>query len=121
MAESAIDPASINTDRLFFALSDRTRRHLLGQLALRPMTVSELARAAEISLAAAVQHLEILEETRLAATEKVGRVRTCRIDRRGFDALERWIRNHHTLWEMRLDTLGEMLGSAGKDSSTTDD
>ncbi len=100
---------AINTDRLFFALGDKTRRHLLGQLALRPMTVTELARAAEISLAAAVQHLEILEEVSLAATEKVGRVRTCRIENRGFDALEQWIRNHRTLWETRLDILSEML------------
>lgn len=109
-----------DTDRLFFALSDRTRRLLLGQLALRPMTVSELARATGISLAAAVQHLEILEETGLAATEKVGRVRTCRIDQRGFDTLERWIRNHRTLWELRLDSLSEMLGSAAEGASSTD-
>jgi DNA-binding transcriptional ArsR family regulator len=109
----------IDTDRLFFALSDRTRRLLLGQLALRPMTVSELARAAEISLAAAVQHLEILEETGLVATEKVGRVRTCQIDRRGFNALEVWIRNHRTLWELRLDGLTEMMRSVKKDASST--
>ena len=113
--------ATIDTDRLFFALGDRTRRLLLGQLALRPMTVSELARAAEISVAAAVQHLEILEETGLAATEKVGRVRTCRIDRRGFDALEQWIRNHRSLWDLRLDRLGEMLENAGMDTSSVDD
>jgi DNA-binding transcriptional ArsR family regulator len=111
---------AIDTDRLFFALSDRTRRLLLGQLALRPMTVSELARAAGISLAAAVQHLEILEETGLVATEKVGRVRTCRTERRGFDALERWIRSHRTLWETRLETLSEMLGDAGKDTFPID-
>ncbi|WP_058185480.1 ArsR/SmtB family transcription factor [Terracidiphilus gabretensis] len=115
MAETPID-----TDRLFFALSDKTRRLLLGQLALRPMTVTELARAADISVAAAVQHLDILQETGLAATEKVGRVRTCQIDRRGFDALERWIRNHHTLWELRLDSLSEMLGNTGKDAPSTD-
>ena len=110
----------IDTDRLFFALSDRTRRLLLGQLALRPMTVSELARAVGISLAAAVQHLEILEETGLAATEKVGRVRTCRIDQRGFDALDRWIRNHRTLWKLRLDSLSEMFGSAAEGAPSTD-
>ena len=104
-----VNPASVNPDRLFFALSDRTRRLLLSQLALRPMTVSELARAAEISLAAVVQHLEILEETGLAATEKSGRVRTCRIDRRGFDVLEQWIRSHRTLWERQMDRLGNLL------------
>jgi DNA-binding transcriptional ArsR family regulator len=85
------------------------------------MTVSELARAAGISLAAAVQHLEILEETGLAATEKVGRVRTCRIDQRGFDRLDRWIRNHRTLWELRLDSLSEMLGSEAEGASSSTD
>ena len=113
------DP-STDTDRLFFALSDKTRRLLLGQLALRPMSVSELARIAEVSVAAVVQHLEILEETGLAATEKVGRVRTCRLDHRGFDALERWIRSHRTLWELNLDRLGEVLGSTSKDPTRTD-
>jgi DNA-binding transcriptional ArsR family regulator len=107
---------AIDTDRLFFALSDRTRRLLLGQLALRPMSISELARIAEISLAAVVQHMEILEETGLAATEKVGRVRTCRIDNRGFDALEKWIRSHRTLWELRLDFLGDVLRNPAKDT-----
>jgi DNA-binding transcriptional ArsR family regulator len=112
MTGKAPNPGSPNIDRLFFALSDPTRRLLLGQLALRPMTVSELARAAEISLAATIQHLEILEETGLAATEKLGRVRTCRIDRRGFDELEQWIRNHRTLWEVRLDLLSDLLGNS---------
>lgn len=111
MTGKPIDSKPSNIDRLFFAVSDRTRRLILGQLALRPMTVSELARAAEISLAAAVQHLEILEETGLAATEKLGRVRTCRIDRRGFDELERWIHNHRALWEVRLDLLSDLLGN----------
>jgi DNA-binding transcriptional ArsR family regulator len=114
MAEAAID-----TDRLFFALSDKTRRQLLAQLALGPRTVSDLARALGISVAATMQHLAILEETRLAATEKSGRVRTCRIDSRGFNALESWTRSHRTLWEMRVDRLGEMLGNIGQGGSTT--
>jgi DNA-binding transcriptional ArsR family regulator len=114
MPGKPIDTKPPNIDRLFFALSDPTRRLLLGQLALRPMTVSELARVAEISLAATVQHLDILEETGLAATEKLGRVRTCRINRRGFDELEQWIRNHRAIWEVRLDLLSDLLGGGAK-------
>ena len=116
MAEAPID-----TDRLFFALSDKTRRHLLAQLALGPKTVSDLARALGISVAATMQHLAILEEAGLAATEKNGRVRTCRIDSRGFNALESWTRSHRMLWEMRVDRLSEMLGNMGKDDSGSDD
>jgi hypothetical protein len=55
------------------------------------------------------QHLQILEEARLARTEKVGRVRTCCIETAGFRALEQWVRNHRTTWEKKLDRLGALL------------
>jgi DNA-binding transcriptional ArsR family regulator len=71
--------------------------------------VSALAEPLGITLTAVMQHLQILEVCELAATEKLGRVRTCRIDPAGFDALERWIRNHRTAWEKKLDRLGAML------------
>lgn len=110
----------VDTDRLFFALSDKTRRHLLAHMALGPRTVSELAGALEISVPAAMQHLAILEEAGLAATEKSGRVRTCRIDPRGFNALETWTRSHRMLWEQRLDRLSEFFGNIGNDTSGAD-
>jgi hypothetical protein len=53
--------------------------------------------------------LQILEEVRLAHTEKLGRVRTCRIEPAGFRALEQWIRDHRTAWERKLDRLGSLL------------
>jgi DNA-binding transcriptional ArsR family regulator len=56
-----------------------------------------------------VQHLQVLEECRLVQTEKVGRVRTCRIEREGFTVLERWINYHRAMWERRLDRLGQLL------------
>jgi DNA-binding transcriptional ArsR family regulator len=55
------------------------------------------------------QHLQVLEEVRLVHTEKLGRVRTCRIEPAGFDALEEWVRAHRTIWERKLDRLGEFL------------
>jgi DNA-binding transcriptional ArsR family regulator len=99
----------IDIDRLFHALGDPTRRAMLDRLSERPQSVSALAGPLGISLTAVAQHLQILEECGLAHTEKLGRVRTCRIESAGFDALEQWVRDHRTVWERRLDRLGALL------------
>ena len=99
----------IDIDRLFHALGDRTRRAILDRLSDGPMSVSRLAKPLGITLTAVAQHLQILEACRLVHTEKLGRVRTCRIEPAGFSALEQWIRDHRTAWERRLDRLGELL------------
>jgi DNA-binding transcriptional ArsR family regulator len=99
----------INIDRLFHALGDPTRRAMLDRLSQGPVSVSALAGPLGITLTAVAQHLQILEECGLAHTEKVGRVRTCRIESAGFNALEQWIRNHRTEWERRLERLGALL------------
>jgi len=99
----------IDIDRLFHALGDPTRRAMLDRLSQGPLSVSALAEPLGITLTAVAQHLRILEECGLAITEKLGRVRTCRIEPAGFDALEQWIRNHRTSWERRLDRLGALL------------
>jgi DNA-binding transcriptional ArsR family regulator len=101
--------SQINIDRLFHALGDPTRRAMLDRLSQGPVSVSALAGPLGITLTAVVQHLQILEECGLARTEKLGRVRTCRIESSGFDALEQWIRSHRTVWERRLDRLGDLL------------
>ena len=62
-----------------------------------------------MTLTAVAQHLQILEEVGLVHTEKLGRVRTCRIETAGFHALEGWIRDHRTAWDGKLDRLGEFL------------
>ncbi|UWZ82738.1 ArsR/SmtB family transcription factor [Occallatibacter riparius] len=100
---------SINIDRLFHALGDPTRRAILDRLRERPLSVSRLAEPLGITLTAVMQHLQILEECGLAHTEKVGRVRTCRIGTAGFDALEKWVKEHRTAWDQQLDRLGELL------------
>ena len=96
-------------DRLFHALGDATRRAILDRLSRAPTSVTRLAEPLGITLTAIGQHLQILEECRLARTEKIGRVRTCRIEPAGFSLLEQWIKDHRSLWEIRLDRLGEML------------
>jgi len=63
-------------------------------------------------LSAVVQHLQVLEESGLVHTEKVGRVRTCRIETAGFSVLEQWIDDHRSMWERRLDRLGDLLAES---------
>ena len=96
-------------DRIFHALSDPTRRAMLEKLSENPLSVSNLAEPHNMTLAAVVQHLQVLEESGLVATEKVGRVRTCRIEPDGFRPVEQWIDRRKTTWERRLDRLGDLL------------
>jgi DNA-binding transcriptional ArsR family regulator len=100
---------SDNIHRIFHALGDPTRRALVERLSEAPVTVSQLAEPLAITLAAVVQHLQILEESGLVRTEKIGRVRTCRIEPKGFSVMEQWIRDRRTTWERRFDRLGEFL------------
>ena len=100
----------MSADRIFHALGDPTRRAIVDRLSEGPSSVSHLAAPLGITLTAVVQHLQILEEAGLVHTEKVGRVRTCRIEPTGLDTLEAWIREHRSTWERRLDRLGDLLG-----------
>ena len=103
-------------DRLFHALGDPTRRAILDLLSRGPISVTRLAEPLGITLTAVGQHLQILEESELVRTEKLGRVRTCRIEPTGFNRLETWIKDHRTHWELSLDRLGELLADEDKDS-----
>lgn len=101
--------ASIDIDRVLHALGDPTRRAIVEKLSAGPCSVSRLAEPLGITLTAVSQHLQVLAASGLAHTEKVGRVRTCRLETAGFAVLERWIRERRSLWEQRLDRLGELL------------
>jgi DNA-binding transcriptional ArsR family regulator len=96
-------------DQVFNALGDPTRRKLVEQLSRGPASVSTLARPLGISLAAVVQHLQVLECSGLVRTEKVGRVRTCQIEPAALDVAAAWISERRSLWERRLDRLGAIL------------
>ena len=102
----------VNIDRLFHALGDPTRRAILDKLSDGPLSFSRLATPLDITLTAVVQHLQVLEESGLVHTEKVGRVRTCRIETAGFSVLEQWIGDHRSMWERRLDRLGDLLAES---------
>jgi DNA-binding transcriptional ArsR family regulator len=102
----------VNIDRVFHALGDPTRRAILDRLSEGPLSVSRLATPLDITLTAVAQHLQVLEESGLVHTEKLGRVRTCRIETAGFSALEEWIGDHRTIWERRFDRLGDLLAES---------
>jgi DNA-binding transcriptional ArsR family regulator len=91
--------------RVFHALGDETRRAILERLSSGPMSVSFLAEPFDMSLAAVVQHLQVLEKAGLVKTEKIGRVRTCRVVPEGLRAAEEWLRSRRPEWDRRLDRL----------------
>jgi DNA-binding transcriptional ArsR family regulator len=98
-----------NIDSVFHALGDPTRRAILERLSHGPISVSRLAEPLAITLAAVVQHLQVLEESGLVETEKVGRVRTCRIEPSGLSVAGKWLDDRRSMWERRLDRLGDLL------------
>ena len=98
-----------NIDRVFHALGDGTRRAIVEKLSRGPISVSRLAKPLDITLAAVVQHLQVLEESGLVHTEKIGRVRTCSIEPAGLTVAERWIGDRRSSWERRFDRLGDFL------------
>jgi DNA-binding transcriptional ArsR family regulator len=105
----AVDSKNTGVHRVFHALSDPTRRAIVERLSEGPVSVTQLSLPFEMSLAAVVQHLQILEESGLVSTEKIGRVRTCRMEPKGFSMLEQWIRDRRTTWEKRFDLLDDLL------------
>ena len=95
--------------RIFDALGDPTRRAIVDRLRQGPLSVSNLAGPLQITLTAVGQHLQLLEETGLVHTEKIGRIRTCHLEPTGFVALHHWVENHRSTWDRGLDRLGELL------------
>jgi len=105
---------SSGLDSVFQALADPARRVMVERLTRGPASVSQLAEPLEMSLPAVMQHLQVLESSGLVKTEKVGRVRTCRIEPKTLRSAERWIADRRTVWERRLDRLGAYLAETGE-------
>lgn len=98
-------------DAWFAALADPTRRTIVDRLSRGPASVSELARPLAMSLPAVVQHVQVLEGSGLVSTEKVGRVRMCRLEAGALGEVERWLHERRLFWQRRLDRLGEVLAT----------
>jgi DNA-binding transcriptional ArsR family regulator len=107
-------------DCVFHALADPNRRIIVERLSRGPATVSELAQPLPMSLSAVVQHLQVLQVSGLVRSEKVGRVRTCRIEPAALRPVERWIGERRSSWERRFDRLGEYFAE-GNDEPKGDE
>ncbi|HEX3488073.1 MAG TPA: metalloregulator ArsR/SmtB family transcription factor [Streptosporangiaceae bacterium] len=104
-------------DRVFQALADPGRRTMLERLSAGPASVSELARPLSMSLAAVLQHVQVLEASGLVRSKKLGRTRTCQLNPVVLRSAEHWISERRTLIERRLDRLGEYLAERESDDS----
>jgi DNA-binding transcriptional ArsR family regulator len=108
---------SAQLDLMFQALADPSRRAMLDRMCKGPASVSDLAVPFEMSLPAVLQHLQVLEQSGLVKTEKVGRVRTCSVETKALRSVEQWVSARRTMWEARFDRLGVYLAEeaqAGK-------
>jgi DNA-binding transcriptional ArsR family regulator len=110
---------TIDLDRTFQALADKSRRTMVERLTFGPASVSELAEPLAMSLAAVVQHVQVLEACGVVKTEKVGRTRICRIERAPITAAEQWITDRRRGWESRLDRLGDILSEGDNPNAAT--
>lgn len=101
----------LEVDLIFQALADPSRRAMVDRLSRGPASVSELAAPLAMSLPAVVQHLHVLQDSGLVSSHKRGRVRTCQIQPAALSTAERWIAERRTIWEERLDRLGDYLAA----------
>jgi DNA-binding transcriptional ArsR family regulator len=96
-------------DLVYSALSDGSRRAMVDRLSRGPATVKQLAEPLTMTLPAVLQHLRVLEDSGLVRSEKVGRVRTCRLEPAAMQAAEQWIADRRSGWVSSLDRLEEFL------------
>lgn len=96
-------------DLSFAALSDATRRGVLEQLGRADASITSLAERFHMTLTGMKKHVSVLEKAGLVTTQKVGRVRTCRLGQRGLEAEAEWIEAHRKLFEARFDALDEII------------
>jgi DNA-binding transcriptional ArsR family regulator len=98
-----------SVDSVFRALADPTRRAIVNQLSRRQASVSDIAKPLSMSLAAVVQHIQVLEECGVIRTQKTGRVRTCQVEPRSLAMVEQWLAARRSVWESAFDRLGAVL------------
>jgi DNA-binding transcriptional ArsR family regulator len=116
---NVLDP-ELNLDRIFRALADPGRRRMLERLSEGPASVSELGKPMAMSLAAVLQHVQILEGSGLVQSRKLGRARTSSLNAQTLRSAERWISERRTFVERRLDRLGEYLADTADQPGTGD-
>jgi DNA-binding transcriptional ArsR family regulator len=116
---NVLDP-ELDLDRVFQALADPGRRRMLERLSEGPASVSELGKPLAMSLAAVLQHVQILEGSGLVQSRKLGRTRTCSLNAETLRSAEQWISERRTFTERRLDRLGAYLASTADQPDSPD-
>jgi len=111
MLKPMLNPSIIDTS--LRALAEPTRRAIVERLSRGPASVSELAKPFDMTLAAVVQHLQVLEESGVIQTKKIGRVRMCRLATDGLDCLADWVAERRTAVRPRVDRIGSEDGVEG--------
>ena len=104
-------------DLSFAALSDATRRGIIDQLGRRDASITSLADMFKMTLTGMKKHVQVLERAGLVVTQKVGRVRTCRLGKRGLAAEAEWIEAHRKLFEARFDVLDDIISEMKQEAS----
>lgn len=100
---------SAELDEVFLALADPTRRAVIHQLGRGPASVGDLAQEATMTLPSFMKHVRMLESTGLICTAKIGRVRTCSLNRERFTLVEDWLTQQRHSWEERTDRLEQFV------------
>lgn len=106
-------------DASFAALADGTRRGVLEQLGHSESSITDLADRFHMTLTGMRKHVSVLEDAGLVVTEKVGRVRRCRISARRLDEVEAWIDSYHRLWDERFSELDKVIEELTTQDVTT--
>lgn len=108
-----------NLDRTFHALADASRRGMVERLSRGPASVKELAEPLALALPSVLKHLGVLEEGGLVRSDKVGRVRTYRIETAALGRIEHWVALRKSSWNDRFDRLDRLLAEPAKPSRRT--
>ena len=109
MLNQMVQSSTARLDASFAALSDATRRGVLQQLGRADASITDLADKFHMTLTGMKKHVGVLEQAGLVTTEKVGRVRTCRLGLRTLDAEAAWIEKHRQVWDARFDELDTIV------------
>lgn len=112
--------STVPIDVAFTALADSTRRSVLEHLGRAEASVSDLADRFHMTITGMRKHIGVLERTGLVVTEKVGRVRTCRLGARRLDEAAAWIESYHRLWDARFDELDHLLEALQENETQAD-
>jgi DNA-binding transcriptional ArsR family regulator len=110
--------ANASFDAGFSAISDATRRGVLEQLGRGDASISDLAEKFHMTLTGMKKHVAVLEQAGLVATEKIGRVRTCRLGRRRLEEEAAWIERYREVWDARFDALDRVVEELKRQEKT---